>query len=75
MGLPKEINDRMDGLTQYNHIDEILTTTREMSENLIEEGFDPEDIKTFLHSKIDNVVNYVKELPYIEPKDKGDWMY
>ena len=61
----KEIKDRMDGLIQYNHIDELLITTKEICEGFIEEGFDPEDIKAFLHEKIDNVVNYTKELPYV----------
>ena len=72
MGLPKEIQNRMDGLIQYNHVDEILNTTKEICETFIEEGFDPEDIKTFLHSKIDNVINYVKELPYVTPKDEKE---
>ena len=71
MSLPKEIIERMDGLIQYNHIDEILTTTKEICENFLEEGFDPEDIKTYLYNKIDNVINYTKELPCYLPYNKS----
>ena len=61
MKLPKRTIDRMDGLIQYNHIDEILTTTKEICEDFLEEGFEPSEIKYYLYSKIDNVVNFQSE--------------
>ena len=61
--LNKEIKDRMDGLIKIESLDTILILTLEICEDFIEDGFDPEDIKTYLHEKIDNVVNWAKEYP------------
>ena len=67
MNLPKRTIDRMDGLVKILHIDEITRTTIEICEDFLEEGFDPIEIKYYLHSKIDNVINFQSESsPYKE---------
>ena len=67
MNLPKRTIDRMDGLVKILHIDEITRTTIEICEDFLEEGFDPIEIKYYLHSKIDNVINFQSEAsPYKE---------
>ena len=67
------VEDRMDGLIKIVHVDELLRTTIEICEDFLEEGFDPSEIKSYLHKRINNVVNFQSESsPYKEIDNHND---
>ena len=59
--MDKIIKDRMDGLVTLSTLDNIIYSSIDIYEDLIEEGFDHYQIKQYLNDTINNVLSFQKE--------------
>ena len=56
-----EIKDRMDGLSSLHNLDKIIFASIEIYEDLIEEGFDHNQIKEYLNDIMNGALRWKQE--------------